>query len=247
MKVTCIKEGSKYLVKGETYEVEDYRPAGKYTSNGRTYNRSSYLLLKGVPSKQDPKKFKMSNGKLLSEYTREIKNNPRYTYNSELRISDVNKLKVGDYVKCNTDGLKHFIKGQYYKVTDIKIKTTEKTIYSQSRTYIEKIKLEDQNRFLSTYRFQLLSTSDKRKLSLGELLGDKPKELKRYDRKWDSIKDDNKKKMILLEKILEANKLLQNQSLSLSPKDYILKKMNNYGLVSDDFKLIENMTLKELL
>ena len=76
MKVTCIKEGSKYLVKGETYEVEDYRPAGKYTSNGRTYNRSSYLLLKGVPSRQDAKKFKMSNGKLLSEYTREIKNNP---------------------------------------------------------------------------------------------------------------------------------------------------------------------------
>ena len=69
MKVTCIKEGSKYLVKGETYEVEDYRPAGKYTSNGGTYNRPAYLLLKGVPSKQDPKKFKMSNGKLLSEYT----------------------------------------------------------------------------------------------------------------------------------------------------------------------------------
>ena len=102
--------------------------------------------------------------------------------------------------------------------------------------------------FLTCWNFQLLSQSEKRQLKLGTLLGDTKdiKELKKYNRKWDSV-DESKKKIILLSKVLEANNLLKDQHLTLSPKEYILAKLNHYELIDDDFKLIEDMSIKELL
>jgi len=69
MKVICVRsKGSKFLVKGQEYEVVYFSP--KSNSNGYSYN--SNVRLKGVGTDLNGDRFEMLNGTSLSEYNKRI-------------------------------------------------------------------------------------------------------------------------------------------------------------------------------
>lgn len=245
MKVKCIRDkGSKYLIKDQEYEVTSFTPESTY-SNGHV--RKSSVRLSGVVSNQDGSRFETSSGMNLSKYTQKIESTTGWSY-GELMTKD--NIKVGDYVKCITNRLSSFVKGNYYKISNFTIDSNIPNWGPNKgiRTFfLDKVQFEGSNRKYGRSNFRVLSTSDKRKLSIGELLGDDINELKSYDRKWDSL-NDTEKKLLLFEKIVEANKLLSEMKIgNVSIKDFILKRRNDYGLIEDDFKLVENLKIKDLL
>jgi hypothetical protein len=231
MKVKCIREtGSKYLIKGQEYEVTWFNPL---------YRNSPKVSLKGLPSSLDAKRFVMSNGECMSTCTTKVENRH---YQTRISIEPGN-TKVGDLVKCDTDNLKNYVKGNFYKVTGLKHGTHWSSKKIDKSSY-DKVKVEGSNRWLSRWNFSVLSTNDKRTANLAELLDGGAKQLIQYDRKFDSLSESEQKSHIF-ELLVESMYLKKKQNFDMPIVEFILKKRDRMGLTQEDFDKYGKIKLEE--
>lgn len=142
-------------------------------------------------------------------------------------------LRVGDIIVCNSSRFKNFLKGNKYKISEVKV--------VKVRTYNKtKIKVEGYNRWIIfNWHFKKLSDQQSRDIHLDSLLNDV-----KINTNIGLEGVENKDKLII--EILSKSILDQNRH-ELSIVDWAIEKHNRCGLTKNDFELVLNKKLSTIL
>ncbi len=236
--IAICKKGTKKLIKGVRYEIENLWNDG-----------SNQRWMEGKVEIKNIGRFTVNNftdidGKDLPKRNI-LSSNPRPLSN----ILKFNEVKVGDILVCTTDRYKNFAKDCKYQIENLLLNEQERRGWNNA-TFIhreERIKFVGIPRTIkfSGWCFRKLSTEENRQMSLTKIL---------TGEEVDVVKDKHTKKLDLVaNKELELMSQLSKSIIDpnrhhLSIIDWACQKStNNLNIDSNDFESILGMTLKDIL
>lgn len=242
MKVVCIKPNSK-LIKGSTYKVVSY--------NNSNSSKSSYFrpTIRIYITENSIQVFPLQNFKPENSDTfpniQWICPDYQLLLNERESTKVDENLKSGDYVIPLYDHLKTLIKGRKYKVEEVKIHN-HKSSSGYGWTDI-KIKLVGSNRFYTAWNFRKCTAQESREIGISQLFDERVdlEEVNKFKRKFDYFEDTDKIKLLLNFIIESSNDRYRHQ---MDIIDWaIFKSANKYKLTREDFELIKDLSLSEML
>lgn len=243
MNVICIKS-SKRLVKNATYRVAHLN---NLNSKSSAYFRPLIrIYLKDETIHTFPLEcFKTESG---SPFQSINWLDPDYqTLLNEKEQTKIDKtLKAGDYVVPKYDHLKTLVMGKKYKVKEVQTKDHKSSTGHVSWTDI-KIKLEGSERWYTDWNFRKCTHQETREIGLRSLFDESTgtETVGRHKRKFDYLTHDEKI-TTLIKFVLEASNDRFRNKMDII--DWTISKTGEkYSLVREDFDLIKEMTLIDLL
>jgi len=151
-------------------------------------------------------------------------------------------LKSGDYVVPIHDGLKTLIRGKKYKVTEVSF------ITHKNSSWVEiKIKLEGSNRFYTSYNFRKCTNQESREISLNSLFDESTgtESVNKHKRKFDYFSEDEKKSILVRFLVASCNDRFRNK---IDIMDWTIQKTaKNYSLKREDFDLVKDLNLMDVI
>jgi hypothetical protein len=151
-------------------------------------------------------------------------------------------LKSGDYVVPIHDGLKTLIRGKKYKVIEVSF------ITHKNSSWVEiKIKLEGSNRFYTSYNFRKCTNQESREITLKSLFDESTgtESVNKHKRKFDYFSEDEKKSILVRFLIASCNDRFRNK---IDIMDWTIQKTaKNYSLKREDFDLVKDLNLMDVI
>ena len=240
MNVICIKSNSK-LIKGATYKVvmlnnangkgySFFRPTVRIYLNDETVQTFPLSVFKPEGADSFPQIQWVC---------------PDY----QLRVAELQQTKItadsiksGDYVVPLFDHLKTLIKGKKYKITDVR------KIGSKSSSWVNiKLQLEGSSRYYAVWNFRKCTSQEAREIGLHQIFDEKTntETVNKHARKFDYYELNEKIKILLQSISLSTNDRFRHQ---MDIIDWAISKTSqNYKLKREDFDIVMNLSLSEIL
>jgi len=241
IKVKCLR-GSKKLIKGAIYECTRlyYRVEDKKAGKTLKEIGGKSIHLKNFGSYSDFTRFETIDGKSLIDI--EPFNTNYRKYGKRLTKDNVKK---GSVVKCRYSSSKYLIRGENYIVKDVKIEINNWT----TKPHLTSVKVYNgQNRWYTSYNFELLDIKEQRKLKIDEIGG--KKEITTKKRKFEFY-SEIKKISIIFKIISDIFSTLENVEVDRSSIDLeslIIERGAQHNIIKDDLKgLIDLKTISKKL
>jgi hypothetical protein len=239
MNVVCIRPTTK-LIKGATYRVAQLH---NQNSRGSAYFRSTIRIFLTDNSIQT---FPLQNFKTIdgSDFAQINWICPDYQLilNEREQTKIDKNLKSGDYVIPLYDSLKTLIKGRIYKVKEVRVNENKYSSWADV-----KIKLDGSHRYYSSWNFRKCTHQESREIGLKQIFDEKveTEKVNRHKRKFDYYNDDEKKMLLIKFLVESANDRFRHQS---SVIDWaVLKSATKYKLTKEDFDVVLNIPISEML
>lgn len=155
-------------------------------------------------------------------------------------------LKSGDYVIPTNDGLKTLVKGRKYKVEDVRVIDHKSSLGAVSWSDI-KIKLEGSSRSYTSYNFRKCTNQEIREINLKSLFDESTdtERVNKHKRKFDYFSDEEKKSILVKFLITSCNDRYRNK---IDIMDWTIQKTaKNYSLTREDFDLVKDLSLMDVI